>query len=97
MKKVIITIVSFIFAMMSSSAVAGKAEKGTSKKWDPAGKPTALYNKQGQQVNMKNINAFKGKTLYDKDGNAFSIQHNKIIRLSSEKKLDKRINPAPLL
>lgn len=96
MKKKIAAVISFIFSI-TSFAFAGNPVKGASKKWDPTDKPTALYNKQGHKVNMNDLNIFKGKILYDKNGNAFSIQDDKIIRMASDKKVDKRVKPAPIM
>lgn len=93
MKKVFITVISFIFSLVSITAFAGTPEKKVSKKWDPSEKPSALYNKQGEKINLKNQTALKGVVLYDKQGNSYKFQNGKWLRFGSQKQVINRKGP----
>jgi hypothetical protein len=99
LKKIISVVMALLFSLGVTAAFAKNSVKSGPKKWDPFDKPTgkqALYDEQGNAVDVKNLAEIKGKILYDKKGNAFELQKGKIIRFEKNKKLHKRIGPGPV-
>ncbi len=93
MKKAVITIISFIFSLVSITVFAGTPGKKVSTKWAPSQKPSALYNQQGERVNLKNQTALTGVVLYDKQGHSYKYQNGKWLRFGSPKQVIKRKGP----
>jgi len=93
MKKIFITVISFIFSLVSITGFAGTPAQKVSKKWDPSKKPSALYDKQGKTVNLKNQTALKGIVLYDKQGNSYKFQNGKWLKFGSQKQMINRKGP----
>jgi hypothetical protein len=98
LKKIISTIVAALFSAGLTVSFAKTPVKTGVKKWDPTDKPAAegYYDDKGNKVDVKNLTKIKGKTLYDKQGNAYQIQDGKIIKLNKQKMLQKRIGPGPV-
>ncbi|MCK5162815.1 MAG: hypothetical protein KAQ72_03820 [Desulfobacula sp.] len=99
LKKIFAVLMTLFFSLGSTAAFAKGPAKNGPKKWNPAAKPAVkqvFYDEKGNMVDIKNLSKIKGRTLYDKQGNAYELQKGQLIQLGKERKLKKRIGPGPV-